>query len=120
MLKQAEKTFKALGDKNRLRIIKMLQRKPMCVCEIREVLGLAQPTVSKHLKILKEAGIVEAFQKELWTDYRLTGDDRFAKSLLKLIEGRANEDTIIKKDRLIAGKADRRKICACKRGKSKC
>jgi ArsR family transcriptional regulator len=65
------KVMKALSDPNRVKIIKMLQHKTMCVCEMREALRLAQPTVSKHLKTLEDAGLV-CFQKEgLWVNYYL-------------------------------------------------
>jgi len=47
--------MKALSDSNRVKIIKMLQHRSMCVCELREVLQVSQPTVSKHLKILERA-----------------------------------------------------------------
>ena len=52
------KIFKALGDKNRFRIVKMLQQRSLCVCEITAVLELATSTVSKHLSLLKEAEII--------------------------------------------------------------
>ena len=63
--------FKALGDKNRLRIVKMLQRKSLCVCEITAILSLATPTVSKHLSILKGAGIIKDMRNGKWVDYSL-------------------------------------------------
>ena len=66
------KVMKALSDPNRVRILKMLQHKSMCVCELRAALQIAQPSVSKHLKILEDAGLV-AFKKDgLWVDYFLT------------------------------------------------
>jgi ArsR family transcriptional regulator len=46
------RVMKALSDPNRVKVVKMLQHKEMCVCEIQFALGLAQPTVSKHLKVL--------------------------------------------------------------------
>ena len=52
------KVFKALSDFNRIRIVKMLQLRPLCVCEIREVLDLATSTVSKHLSILRDAELI--------------------------------------------------------------
>ena len=52
------KIFKALSDTNRLRILKILEIRPLCVCEIREVLQLATSTVSKHLSILREADLI--------------------------------------------------------------
>jgi ArsR family transcriptional regulator len=66
------KVMKALSDPNRVKIIKLLQQKMMCVCELRGALKIAQPTVSKHLKILEDAGLVD-FQKDgLWVNYFLT------------------------------------------------
>ncbi|MFZ1956155.1 MAG: metalloregulator ArsR/SmtB family transcription factor [Desulfobacterales bacterium] len=65
------KVMKALSDPSRVKMIKMLQRRVMCVCELQGALGLAQSTVSKHLKILEDAGMI-AFSKEgLWVNYRL-------------------------------------------------
>ena len=66
------KVMKALSDPNRVKIIKLLQQKMMCVCELRGALKIAQPTVSKHLIILEDAGLVD-FQKDgLWVNYFLT------------------------------------------------
>ena len=66
------KVMKALSDPNRVKIIKMLQHKPMCVCEMREALQLAQPTVSKHLKMLEDAAIVASSKDGKWVNYFLT------------------------------------------------
>ncbi|MBU4121695.1 MAG: metalloregulator ArsR/SmtB family transcription factor, partial [Proteobacteria bacterium] len=57
-MKEFIKVMKALSDPNRVKLIKMLQKRTMCVCEIQAALGIAQPTVSKHLKILEDAGLV--------------------------------------------------------------
>jgi ArsR family transcriptional regulator, arsenate/arsenite/antimonite-responsive transcriptional repressor len=65
------KVMKALSDPNRVKIVKLLQRKVLCVCEIKEALGLAQSTVSKHLKILEEAGLVRFTKDGLWVNYHL-------------------------------------------------
>jgi ArsR family transcriptional regulator len=54
------KVMKALSDPNRVKLLKLLQKREMCVCEIQAALGISQPTVSKHLKILEGAGL-EAF-----------------------------------------------------------
>lgn len=78
------RVMKALSDPNRVKITKMLQHKTMCVCEIQAALDIAQPSVSKHLKILEEAGIV-AFQKEgMWVNYYLTdgGESPYAAAIL--------------------------------------
>jgi ArsR family transcriptional regulator len=63
--------MKALSDPNRVKMIKLLQRRVLCVCEIKEALGLAQSTASKHLKILEEAGLITFFKEGLWVNYRL-------------------------------------------------
>lgn len=64
------KLMKALSDPNRVLILKMLQQKMMCVCEIQAALQIAQPTVSKHLKILSDSGLVTAQKDGLWMNYR--------------------------------------------------
>jgi len=63
--------MKALADANRVKIVKMLQHRVMCVCEIQATLELAQPTVSKHLQILAKAGLVVSEKEGLWVNYRL-------------------------------------------------
>ncbi len=65
------KVMKALSDINRIKIVKMLQHKVMCVCEIKEALGLAQSTASKHLKTLEKAGLISFAKEGLWVNYRL-------------------------------------------------
>ncbi len=65
------KVMKALSDPNRVKMIKLLQHKVMCVCEMQEALGLAQSTASKHLKILEEADLITYSKEGLWVNYRL-------------------------------------------------
>lgn len=71
-MKDFLKVIKAISDSNRVKILKMLQHKTMCVCEMREALQLAQPTVSSHLRILEDAGLVASSKDGLWVDYNLT------------------------------------------------
>lgn len=70
-MKQFIKVTKALSDPNRVKIVKMLQYRSMCVCEIQAAIQLAQPTVSNHLKILEEAGLVTYSKSGLWVNYSL-------------------------------------------------
>ena len=65
------KVIKALRDPNRVKIVKILEHGELCVCEIQEVLGVSQPTVSKHLKTLEEAGLLNSRKEGLWVYYRL-------------------------------------------------
>jgi len=70
------RVMKALSDPNRVRIVKMLQQRMMCVCEMQAALRLAQPTVSKHLKILEEAGLVNRRKDGLWVNYVVSDGSR--------------------------------------------
>ncbi len=53
-----ETIFKALGEPTRLKIIKLLAERELCVCDLEEVMQISQPRVSQHLKVLKHAGLV--------------------------------------------------------------
>ena len=65
------KVMKALSDPNRVKILKLLQQKTMCVCELQGALQISQPSVSKALKMLEEAGLVEYKKEGLWVNYYL-------------------------------------------------
>jgi ArsR family transcriptional regulator len=63
--------FKALADETRLRILSQVLRNEMCVCEIEEALGLTQSNASRHLSVLKRAGILESYKMAQWTYYKM-------------------------------------------------
>ena len=63
--------FKALADATRLRIVKLLEVREMCVCEVMVALGLTQPTASHHLGLLENAGLVKARKEGKWVFYRI-------------------------------------------------
>jgi len=68
------KSMKALADPARLRLLSLIQAQPgaeACVCHLTEPLGLSQPTVSHHLKVLLQAGLVEREQRGSWAYYRV-------------------------------------------------
>jgi len=65
------KVMKAAADPTRVKILKMLQRRVMCVCEVQAALNTAQSTASKHLKILEEAGLINASKEGTWVNYSL-------------------------------------------------
>lgn len=66
------KVFKALCDSNRLMILEMLQSGERCACEILEDLNIGQSTLSHHMKILTESGIVEGRRDGKWMYYSLS------------------------------------------------
>ena len=115
-LKELTVIFKALADRNRLRIIKILQERPLCVCEIREVLGISQPAVSRHLNILKNAGLIEDEKNGVWTNCRLPKiiKNEPVSVILKYLKPRGEEDGLIISDRLKVTRVDRKTICARK------
>ena len=64
--------LKALADPTRIGIVNCLARSPeLCVCNLTDAFGLSQPTISHHLKVLREAGLVEAEKRGTWSYYRL-------------------------------------------------
>ena len=70
-MKDFIKVMKALSDPNRVKILKLLQQKTMCVCELQGALQISQPSVSKHLKLLEDAGLVDYVKEGLWVNYYL-------------------------------------------------
>jgi DNA-binding transcriptional ArsR family regulator len=67
-------TTKAISDPNRVRALLALRDRELCVCRIIELLQLAPSTVSKHLTILKQAGLIEGRKEGRWMHYRLPDD----------------------------------------------
>jgi ArsR family transcriptional regulator len=113
--------MKALADPNRVKILKMLQHRVMCVCEIQAALGLAQPSVSKHLQVLAEAGLVTSEKDGLWVNYRLAdgGKSPYAATLLGNLRHWLQQDSEI--ERLLGKlpKIQREEICRRQRTESR-
>ncbi len=81
-------TMKAFSDINRLRVLAMLRQSERCACELLADLNIRQSTLSHHMKILCDSGIVDSWVEGRWTHYRISkeGSDR-ALELLKGILG---------------------------------
>jgi ArsR family transcriptional regulator len=111
-LKTTSKLFKALSDETRLRILKMLEARPLCVCEIQHVLKGSQPNVSHHLKTLSEAGLVESKKDGLWIDYRLPDKPStpLHAAALSLVKKSLDREQVVKKDRNVVKIVDRIEI----------
>ena len=112
-MKQFIKVMKALSDPSRVKILKILQSKGLCVCEIKALLDLAQPTISKHLKLLEDAGLVESHKDKLWVNYRLaSGEDNvYAYAVLQNLQGWLDDDPEIKSLLAVVPFIDRANIC---------
>ena len=113
MMRELIKVLKAAGDKNRMRILKMLQHKKMCVCELAAVLEIKQPSVSKHLSILRDAGLIQDERNGQWMDYSLCKEkiNRYAPDIQASIENWLKDDAIIKRDMKKTQKLCREVLC---------
>lgn len=112
-LKNKTNVFKALSDPNRLRILKMLQIRDLCVCEITDVLGLAPSTVSKHLSVLRDAGFINEEKDGKWVNYRLNSkpSDAASASLISMMHVLLEDVDTVKKDRKAVQTVDRAVLC---------
>ena len=113
MTREDVRVFKALGDANRLRIVKMLGERELCLCEIREVLGLSNSTVSKHLSILRDAGLILDSKEGKWVNFRLNSaaGSSHIRSILDLMRKSYGNDETVRADAKKLSSVDRQKIC---------
>src|SRR6202000_2794235 len=88
---QAVEVLRAAGEPTRLRILALLAREELAVLELCRVLDQSQPRVSRHLKLLAEAGLVERFPDGAWVFYRLTAGGHGG-DLVRLILERVDLD----------------------------
>ncbi|MDD5622148.1 MAG: metalloregulator ArsR/SmtB family transcription factor [Actinomycetota bacterium] len=112
-LKKITRVLKALADENRVRILYLLgERKNLCVCEIREIIGLSQPTISSHLKVLENNGLIIFTKDGKWVNYSLNSNlDNKIKQIIDSIFSIVEIDAEVKKDLDRVNKVDRKKLC---------
>ncbi len=112
-LKSMEKVIKALADKNRIRIIYLLKvKKMLCVCEITDIIGLSQPTISSHLKLLENAGLIESHKDGLWVNYNINRQlDPFSSAFIEIIYKDLEKDKQLVYDLKKLKNIDRDMIC---------
>ncbi len=95
-----ERLFAGLADRTRLRLLNLMAGQDVCVCYFVEVLGLPQPTISRHLASLRRAGLVEAQRDGKWMHYRIAVPERpAARQLLADALHWLAEDPKMQKDR---------------------
>ncbi|MBI4726257.1 metalloregulator ArsR/SmtB family transcription factor [candidate division TA06 bacterium] len=99
-MKQTVKIFKALGDPTRLRIVKLLENGELCVCQLTAALDMGQSRISRHLSILKEAGLIVDDRKGKWVHYRLCCQNAL-KNICACLNS-LSEDKAVKQDRRAA------------------
>jgi arsenate reductase/ArsR family transcriptional regulator len=100
-LRDYESVLKAAADPTRVRILKILEGGEMCVCQVVATLSLGQSTVSKHLFLLRAAGLIKDRRDRKWVHYSLDrgSDSLYAARMLRNLRGWLNEDPVIAKDR---------------------
>ncbi len=100
-MRDFELALKAVGDPTRTRILKLLESGGLCVCQVQAVMGLAPSTISKHLTILKIAGLVEDQRDGKWIEYRLASESRnpHARPLLDLLRHTLAREAAVIADR---------------------
>jgi ArsR family transcriptional regulator len=113
MNRATARVFKALGDPNRIRIVKMLEVKELCVCEVREVLGLSTSTVSKHLSILRDADLIVDSKDGKWVNYKLNerADLPLVRAQVMLMKKFFKDDEQVRSDQRKLHTVSRESIC---------
>ncbi len=113
MKREHVNVFKALSDPNRIRIMKMLTDRELCMCEVREILDLSNSTVSKHLTILRDAGLLLDSKDGKWVNFRLNNksEHRFIRSAISLMKNSFDDDEVVQEDLKKVARVDRIKIC---------
>ena len=100
-LRDYESVMKATADPTRVRILKILEGGEMCVCQVIAILSLGQSTVSKHLFLLRSAGLIKDRRDRKWIHYSLDrkSESPYAVRMLRNLRGWLKDDPVIAKDR---------------------
>lgn len=101
--------YKAMGDGNRFRILMMLLKRPLCVCELLAVLNIKGGTLSAHLKILNNAGLINKKKDGRWIVYFISTEE--IKIFLTKIKNELSDSSRITEDEKIIKKISR-DICS--------
>ena len=105
------RTLKALSDATRLRIVLALTEKACCVCELASALDLPQTTVSRCLRILRDADIVVAVRSGRWTDYRLNESNYLASAVISSAAKTLQDTSPYTEDKKRIRNVDRNEVC---------
>lgn len=113
-MRQISNLYKALSDQNRLRILMMLKEKPLCVCEVVDVLKLANSTVSKHLSILRNTDLIIDEKDGRWVNYRLATphESDLIAGIIAQLENLIEDDEMVLIDRKALASVDRYHLCS--------
>ncbi len=100
-LRAYEDVMKAVADPTRVRILKILEGGELCVCQVIAVIALGQSTISKHLFLLRAAGLIKDRKDRKWVHYSLDGKsgNPFAGEMLRNLRKWLNDDPVVVRDR---------------------
>jgi len=118
-LKDLITIYKALSDETRLKILKLLEKGELCVCDIVSAFNTSQPKISFHLSILKEAGLITDRKQGKWSHYSIVASDMFRRfivlSSLERIEESDIEEELKKLEAFLQEKNNKKivRICKC-------
>lgn len=90
--------LKAAGEPTRMRLLALLSQSDLTVTDLTDILGQSQPRISRHLKLLGEAGLIERYQEGAWAYFRLSGEGQGAGIARKLIGAMAEADPTLSRD----------------------
>lgn len=107
------KLFKALSDKNRLRILMLLNHKSLCVCEIQCILKISMSTVSQHLAILAETGLINSEKRGKWIYYSINISDYnfINNNIIMLLSYLLRKDKYVISDLAAISSIDNNSVC---------
>ncbi len=107
-----DQMFKAFADETRLRILHLLTRGELCVCDIHDIMKLRQSKVSRHLAYLRDAGLVQVRREGLWKHYSLAKTQgRVHRGLISCLKGCFDEVDILERDIKALEKKRKAKRC---------
>jgi len=95
-VEKAAQILKLLGDKTRLSMIKLLQNNECCVCELVEIYKASQPSISQHLRKLKDIELVREKRKGQWIFYSLNKENNYYQFVLDILESLPSQDEHLK------------------------
>jgi len=106
-MENLKRIFKALSDETRLRIIGLLFEREICICELEQVFNLSLSTISRHMNILKMAGLVKGRRDGQWIHYHLEPKDGYVRAVLRFLKEILKDNEVIKEDKKALSSAKR-------------
>ena len=99
-MRELQLIFKVLSDDTRIRILKLLFQRELCVCELMQVLDMSQSRISRHVNLLKLAGLVKDRREGKWVYYSLHSQsfNPYVQQILEAFSGWLNEDEVVNED----------------------